>query len=82
MDGNDHRYQGGVMEHPDDTAPEGGDFAKGEETLPHDDHVGSFAEGEETEPRDEHAGSFAEGEETEPRDEREGSFADRDEHGS
>ena len=50
--------------------PQGGDFAKGEETLPRDEHVGSFAEGEEKEPRDEHVGSFAEGEETEPEDDR------------
>jgi hypothetical protein len=54
------------MEHPDEKAPEGGDFARGEETLPHDPHKGSFAEGEETLPHDEHKGSFAEGEETEP----------------
>src|SRR3954468_6357854 len=72
------RDGGGAMEHRED-APEGGDFAKGEETLPHDEHVGSFAEGEETLERDEHAGSFAEGEETLPEDERKGSFADTDE---
>src|SRR3954466_3739042 len=66
------------MEHRED-APEGGDFAKGEETLPHEEHVGSFAEGEETLEHDEHRGSFAEGEETLPEDEREGSFADTDE---
>jgi hypothetical protein len=46
------------MEHRDETAPDGGDYAKGEETLPHDEHKGSFAEGEETRPRDEHKGSF------------------------
>ena len=42
-----------------------GTFAKGEETLPHDEHVGTFAEGEETLPHDEHVGTFAEGEEDE-----------------
>jgi hypothetical protein len=39
---------------------QGGDFAEGQETEPHeDDELGSFAEGEETLPRDERIGSFA-----------------------
>ncbi len=58
-----------------------GDFAKGEETLPRDDHVGSYAEGEASLPQDEQAGSFAEGVETLPRDESVGTFADRDDAG-
>jgi hypothetical protein len=70
--------KGGAMQNRRDE-PEGGDFARGEETLPPDEHKGSFAEGEETEPRDEHVGSFAEGEETLPEDDRKGSFADTDE---
>ena len=40
-------------------AREGGDFARGEETGEHDEHVGSFAEGEETLPEDTREGSFA-----------------------
>jgi hypothetical protein len=71
-----HRM-GGTMEDRREKAQDG-DFARGEETLPRDEHAGSFAEGEETLPEDEHVGSFAEGDETLPEDDRIGSFADTD----
>ena len=35
------------MEHPEDTAPEGGDFARGEETEPRRSSRGSFADHDE-----------------------------------